>query len=146
MALFVTKDSKRKSPMVLTVFFTALLDCLVFVAAYALLTDPLHRLLPFESSMLENMLHGTLISLAGTAVCCLLFLLPDKRIVPYGFAGLPVVTLMCVAAATQLAPEQRSLMIYLTLLYTLLPVLVGNLVSWTLYYRFWRGKRRMRSF
>ena len=60
MALFVTKDGKRKSPMVLTVFFAALLDCLVFAAAYALLTDPLHRLLPFESSMLENIRHTDL--------------------------------------------------------------------------------------
>ena len=145
MALFVTKDGKRKSPMALTVFFVVLLDCLVFGVAYALLTDPLHQLLPLGSGMVENAVHGTLISLAGTAVCCLLFLLPDKRIVPYGFAGLPVVTLMCVAAATQLEPGQRSLMIYVTLLYTLLPVLMGNLVSWTLYYKFWRGKSRMRS-
>lgn len=140
MALFVTKDGRRKSPMALTVFFVVLLDCLVFGAAYALLTDPLHQLLPFASSMVENAVHGTLISLAGTAVCCLLFLLPDKRIVPYGFAGLPVVTLMCIAAATQLEPGLRSTMISVTLLYTLLPVLIGNLVSWTVYYRL-RRKR-----
>ena len=73
---------------------------------------------------------------------CLLFLLPDKRIVPYGFAGLPVVTLMCIVAATQLEPAARSMMIAVTLLYTLLPVLIGNLVSWTVYYRL-RRKRAL---
>lgn len=140
MALFVTKDGKRKSPMALTVFFVVLLDCLIFAAAYALLTDPLHQVLPLGSAALENMVHGTLISLAGTAVCCLLFLLPDKRIVPYGFAGLPVVTLMCIAAATQLEPAARSMMIQVTLLYTLLPALIGNLVSWTVYYRLRRSR------
>lgn len=142
MALFVTKDGKRKSPMALTVFFVVLLDCLIFAAAYALLTEPLHQLMPFENSMVENAVHGTLISLVGTAVCCLLFLLPDKRIVPYGFAGLPVVTLMCIVAATQLEPAARSMMIAVTLLYTLLPVLIGNLVSWTVYYRL-RRKRAL---
>lgn len=121
MALFVTKDGRRKSPMALTCFFVVILYCIVFALAYAL------------------------IAIAGTAVCCLLFFLPDKRIVPYSFAGLPVVTLMLCAAATQLGAAERDMMLYVTLLYTLMPVVVGNLVSWALYLRFWRRRPSQQS-
>ncbi len=145
MALFVTKDGRRKSPMALTCFFVVILYCIVFALAYALLTEPLHHYLPLGSGMAESALHCTLIAIAGTAVCCLLFFLPDKRIVPYSFAGLPVVTLMLCAAATQLGAAERDMMLYVTLLYTLMPVVVGNLVSWALYLRFWRRRPSQQS-
>ena len=41
MALFVTKEGKRKSPMAVTCFFVDLLFCLVFGGMYALLTGVL---------------------------------------------------------------------------------------------------------
>ena len=99
MALFVTKEGKRKSPMAVTCFFVDLLFCLVFGGMYALLTGVLHDNLPLGGGMAENWIHCGLISVVGTAVCCILFLLPDKRIVPYSFASLPVITIMCVVAA-----------------------------------------------
>ena len=71
-------------------------------------------------------------------VCCILFLLPDKRIVPYSFASLPVITIMCVVAAFQLEPAARNMMLYVTFLYTLMPILVGNAVSWTLYFKLYK--------
>ena len=46
MALFVTKEGKRKSPMAVTCFFVDLLFCLVFGGMYALLTGVLHDHLP----------------------------------------------------------------------------------------------------
>ena len=46
MALFVTKEGKRKSPMAVTCFFVDLLFCLVFGGMYALLTGVLHDNLP----------------------------------------------------------------------------------------------------
>ena len=64
-----------------------------------------------------------------------LFLLPDKRIVPYSFAGLPVITIMCLVASTQLEADLRGMMVYVTLLYTLLPILIGNLAAWTIYFK-----------
>ena len=45
MALFVTKEGKRKSPMAVTCFFVDLLFCLVFGGMYALLTGVLHDLI-----------------------------------------------------------------------------------------------------
>ena len=87
MSLFLTKEGKRKSPMAVTVFFVDLLFCLGFGGAYALLTEPLHSLLPLGGGMPETVLHCLIIAVIGTAVCCVLFLLPDKRIVPYSFAA-----------------------------------------------------------
>ena len=119
MALFVTKEGKRKSPMAVTCFFVDLLFCLVFGGMYALLTGVLHDHLPLGGGMAENWIHCGLIAVVGTAVCCILFLLPDKRIVPYSFASLPVITIMCVVAAFQLEPAARNMMLYVTFLYTL---------------------------
>ena len=126
MALFVTKEGKRKSPMAVTCFFVDLLFCLVFGGMYALLTGVLHDHLPLGGGMAENWIHCGLISVVGTAVCCILFLLPDKRIVPYSFASLPVITIMCVVAAFQLEPAARNMMLYVTFLYTLMPILVAT--------------------
>ena len=78
MALFVTKEGKRKSPMAVTCFFVDLLFCLVFGGMYALLTGVLHDHLPLGGGMVENWIHCGLIAVVGTAVCCILFLLPDK--------------------------------------------------------------------
>jgi hypothetical protein len=102
---------------------------------YALLTGVLHDHLPLGGGMAENWIHCGLIAVVGTAVCCILFLLPDKRIVPYSFASLPVITIMCVVAAFQLEPAARNMMLYVTFLYTLMPILVGNAVSWTVYFK-----------
>ena len=51
MALFVTKEGKRKSPMAVTCFFVDLLFCLVFGGMYALLTGVLHDNLPLGGGM-----------------------------------------------------------------------------------------------
>ena len=45
----------------------------------------------------------------STLLCCLLFLLKDKRVAPYGFAGLAVILLMFCAAAWMLPQETRSI-------------------------------------
>ena len=108
--------------MAVTCFFVDLLFCLVFGGMYALLTGVLHDHLPLGGGMAENWIHCGLISVVGTAVCCILFLLPDKRIVPYSFASLPVITIMCVVAAFQLEPAARNMMLYVTFLYTLMPI------------------------
>ena len=73
------------------------------------------------------------LALAGTAACCLLFLLKDKRVAPLGFAGLAVVLGMFCAAALMLEGEARSLMLRLITLYGLSPVLLGNATAWPIY-------------
>lgn len=133
MSLFVDKFNRRKSPLALAAFGAALLDLLVFALCYAVLAEPLYRAVSLGNQLASTLIHAVVISLIGTAVCCLLFLLPDKRVVPCGFAGLAAVLGMFYAAACLLEPEARGLMMYLITLYGLGPVLVGNAVSWSIY-------------
>jgi len=139
MSLFVDKFNRRKSPLALAAFGAALLDLLVFALCYSVLAEPLYRAVSLGNQTASTLVHAVVISLAGTAVCCLLFLLPDKRVVPYGFAGLAAVLGMFYAAACLLEPDARGLMVYLITLYGLGPVLVGNAVSWLIYRRLRRS-------
>ena len=109
MSLFIDKHNRRKSPIALAAFGAALLDLVVFGGLYALLSEPLYRAVSLGSETATTVVHALLIALAGTAVCCLLFFLPDKRVAPYGFAGLAVVLAMFyVAAAAMSAPAQSA--------------------------------------
>ena len=42
---------------------------------------------------------------------------------------------MFLVASFQLDAELRGMMVYVTLLYTLLPILIGNLAAWTIYFK-----------
>jgi len=133
MALFVTKEGKRKSPIVMMCFLLSLVFAGVFGAAYALLVGPMYRHLYFGSDLISTTVHCILIALIGTAVCCVFFLLRDKRMVPYSFVGLAVLVLTFYVAAFQLEPAARATMLYVVSLYGLAPVLLGNAVSWSIY-------------
>ena len=90
---------------------------------------------PFGGETVTSMLHTIIITVISTLFCCLLFLLKDKRVVPYGFAGLAVILLMFCAAAWMLPQETRGSMLRLFLTVGLPPVLLGNAVSWPIYRR-----------
>lgn len=139
MSLFIDKQKRRKSPLALAAFGAALLDLCVFGLLYAFLAEPLYMHIRLSSSVATLAVHSAIISLAGTAVCCLLFLLEDKRIAPLSFAGLAVILGMFYAAALTLEGESRSLMLQLITMYGLLPVLVGNAAAWPLYFKMKRA-------
>lgn len=140
MSLFLTKEGKRKSPRILSYFFGALLFAVIFGLAYAVLTVPLQAL-PIQNQAVLTAVQIILIAFAGTLCCCLLFLLRDKRIVPYSFVGLAVLVVMFYIAALALDSTARVNMIYLVSLYGLGPTMIGNLVSWSIYHRLSRCKR-----
>ena len=106
---------------------------------YALLTEPLYHAVRLESTAATTAVHAILIALAGTAVCCLLFFLPDKRVAPYGFAGLAVVFAMFCAAALMLDEPARGNMLRLIAMFGLAPVLVGNAAAWPIYLKMKRA-------
>ena len=133
MSFFIDKKNRRKSPIVLAALGAALLDLAVFGIAYALLTDPLYHAVQLDSEIATTVIHALVIALAGTAVCCLEFLLPDKRVAPYGFAGLAVVFMMFCAAALMLDQPARGNMLWLIAMFGLAPVLVGNAAAWPIY-------------
>ena len=89
--------------------------------------------------MATNVAHTLIIAVIGTAVCCLLFLLKDKRVAPYSFLGLAMLLLVFYAVAFLLEEDARPLMLYLITLYGLAPVLVGNAVTWPIYLKIKRA-------
>ena len=139
MSFFIDKKNRRKSPIVLAALGAALLDLAVFGIAYALLTDPLYHAVQLDSEIATTVIHALVIALAGTAVCCLLFFLPDKRVAPYGFAGLAVVFAMFCAAALMLDEPARGNMLRLIAMFGLAPILAGNAVTWPIYLKMKRA-------
>lgn len=133
MSLFIDKHNRRKSPLALAAFGAALAYLCVFGVLCAVLAKPLYDHVRLGSPVATLTAHSLVIALAGTAVCCLAFLLKDKRVAPFGFAGLAVILCMFYAAALMLEAEERSLMLRLITMYGLSPVLVGNAVAWPLY-------------
>lgn len=133
MSLFIDKHNRRKSPVALAAFGATLLDLCVFGLLYALLAEPLYRTVVLGSGLATTVVHALIIAALGTAVCCLLFLLKDKRVAPFSFAGLAVVLCMFYAAAMLLEPGARGNMLTLITLYGLAPVLLGNAAAWPIY-------------
>jgi uncharacterized membrane protein len=133
-SLFVDKKTgKPKSPVILYSFLLACAYFLVFFLCFHFLTDPLFRFVKPGPEPVNTVVHAFLISILGTAVCCLTFFLKDKRLTPYAFAILGILFLMTLAASVSLKPEARSIMQMVIVMYGLSPVLIGNLVSWSLY-------------
>ena len=139
MSFFIDQNNRRKSPIALAAVGAALLYLAVFGIMYALLTEPLYHAVRLESTAATTAVHAILIALAGTAVCCLLFFLPDKRVAPYGFAGLAVVLAMFCAAALMLDEPARGNMLRLIAMFGLAPVLVGNAAAWPIYLKMKRA-------
>lgn len=136
MSLFIDKHNRRKSPFALGVFCMTLMELLLFLVTYAFLLPPVSQAVVFQSGAASWAVQSLIVSGAGTALSCLFFLAPDKRMVPGGFVGLGVVLLMFCAAALMLEhPEDRDFMLRLIFAFGLPPVLVGNAVAWPIYLR-----------
>ena len=139
MSFFIDRFNRRKSPLALAAFGAALLDLAVFGLLYAFLAKPLYDTISLGGTAATVVVHALIIAVLGTAICCLLFLLKDKRVAPYGFLGLTVLLLVFYAVAFLLEEDARPLMLYLITLYGLAPVLVGNAVTWPIYLKIKRA-------
>ena len=133
MSFYIDRFNRRKSPIALAAFAAALLYIVIFGLLYALLAEPLYRAVSLSTPLATTAVHSAIIAAVGTAVCCLLFLLKDKRVAPYGFFGLAIALGMFYAAAFLLDGLARSNMLYLITAYGLAPVLIGNAVTWPIY-------------
>ena len=143
MSFFIDKHNRRKSTIVLTAFCVGFIFAVLFVALAIALGEILYTYIHFESVLITAAAHAVLVALVGTAVCCAAFLLKDKRIVPYSFAGLAVWLCMFYAAAFLLAGEGRVYMLKTITMFGLAPVLVGNAVTWPIYLRMKRADPTM---
>lgn len=139
MSFFIDRFNRRKSPLALAAFGAALLDMAVFGLLYAFLAKPLNDAVSLGSTAATLVVQALIIAVLGTAICCLLFLLKDKRVAPYSFLGLAMLLLVFYAVAFLLEEDARPLMLYLITLYGLAPVLVGNAVTWPIYLKIKRA-------
>ena len=133
MSFFIDRFNRRKSPIALAAFGAAVLYMVIFGVLYGLLAGPLYRAVALSTPTATTAAHSLIIAVIGTAVCCLLFLLKDKRVAPYSFLGLAIALCMFYSAVLLLEGDERSLMLHLVTLYGLAPVLVGNAVTWPIY-------------
>lgn len=143
MSFFIDKHNRRKSTILLTAFCVGFLFAFLFVALALLLAEPLYDLVQLESDFATTAIHSVIVALAGTAICCVGFLLKDKRIVPYSFGGLAVWLCMFYAAAFLLEGEGRIYMMRTITMFGLAPVLVGNAITWPIYLRMKRADPTM---
>ena len=111
MSFFIDRFNRRKSPIALAAFGAAVLYLVIFGVLYGLLAGPLYRTVSLSTPAATTAVHSVIIAAIGTAVCCLLFLLKDKRVAPYGFCGLAVALCMFYAAAFLLDGLARSNML-----------------------------------
>lgn len=139
MNFFIDKQNRRKSPVVLLAFGIAVLEVAVFGVLYAVLSEPLYRVISLGNETATTVVHTLIIAALGTLICCLLFFLPDKRIAPYSFFCLAAILCMFYAAAILLDQPARSNMIILITMFGLAPVLVGNAAAWPIYLKIKRS-------
>lgn len=133
MSLFVDKNKRLKSPLVMICFCAALLFMLVYGVVYWFLTEPLYLYLPLGGGTAATVLHAVIMSAVGTAVCCLLFFAPDKRVVPGAYACLAVLLAVFYLAVLLLDAENRGSMLRLITLFGSAPVVIGNAAAWPIY-------------
>lgn len=138
MGLLTNREGKQRSTFLLSVFLLTLADITVFAFAYILLSEPLYVHIRFQSDIITTPVHALIISLTGTAVCCLAFILPDKRMVPGGFAGLALLFLLLVLLCLFRDPENQGYLLKLVFMYGTGPVAIGNLITWFVYRAFVR--------
>ena len=133
MGFLTNREGKQRSTFLLSVFLLTLADIAVFAFAYSLLSEPLYVHIRFRSDIITTAIHAAIISLTGTAVCCLAFIFPDKRMAPGGFAGLALLFLLLIILCLFRAPGDRSYLLKPVFMYGTGPVTVGNLITWLVY-------------
>lgn len=135
MGLFVDRNGRRKSPVTLLGFTMMLIFIVVYGVLFAVLAEPLYRWIAFESTVATVAVQSLIVAVVGTAVCCLAYLLPDKRIASFAFWGMLVMTALFYVLVLMLDAEQRPIMVQLLSIYCLAPAIVGNLIGQPIYFK-----------
>ncbi len=124
--------TRRTDPSLMWSFLLSLVFLAVYAAAYALLTEPLHRLLTFPGKpLLSSVIHIIIISSVGSAVCCLAFFLPNRRIplLAFGWVAFFFVLLFALSLIFFEGEKRANLFTFL-LGFALGPALIGNGFAW----------------
>ena len=118
--------------------------CWVFLAVYggcyALFNPWLDSLLQGAPVGLITLAEALIPSAAGTAVCCLVWLLPgDKRLLPASYLWLTLLMLAClVALIILMGLENTGWVLQFFGMFVLAPLALGVGSSMLLYYQYWK--------
>lgn len=141
MSLFVNKDKILKSPRVMYAFFLSLFFMVIFGMLYATLAEPLYNLISIANHpRLTGFLQCLVVSVLGVPICCLFFMLKDKRLVPMGFAFFGLMTILFYVSIFLLTPESREIALTLVTLYFPIPAILGSITTWSIYRYYFRKK------
>ncbi len=124
-------------------FCLSILFVIIDGAVLLLLTGPLARFLPIADARLSNFVHMTIISLIGTSLGCVSFISFRKRkfLVPWAYSFFPVFILICCAFVFfNIEPDGQRFALSLIALYTVIPTVIGMLVSWGIYIRKYKNR------
>lgn len=143
MSLFLNKDKTMKSPHIIYGFFLTLCFMVIFGILYGAFAELLHRLINIaDLPILTGFLQCLVISVFGVAICCLFFLLKDKRLVPLGFAFLGLITILLYVSVLLLNSERQIVALTLVTLHFPLPAVLGNIIAWLIYkFYFWKNDK-----
>lgn len=131
---FLTSQGKIKSTFLINSLFASFLLLAIFAAVYWLLLEPVTGWFQ-QSIRMPVWGPPILLSLVSTLLCQLYLLTPiSKLLVPSAFVFLAIYAVILLAAIlTQMDAGGRDLAIHLWALYTIPPVLIGNVISWALW-------------
>lgn len=131
------KASESSADLVYALFLSFIF-VIIDYAVITLLTEPLHRLIPIGNAVLNNIVHMLIMSIIGTGLGCLAFpaFRDKKKLVPMAYSFFPVYVLFCfLFVAFNVEAGQKSLMLRLISTYTIIPTIVGMVLSWAIYRR-----------
>ena len=142
MGLFM-KDGKVKSPLMIISFTMSLLFIVIFVLAYMLPAILLSG--PVTGSFWEVWLGPSAAALLACGICCL-FMIPfqDKRVVPVAFLFF-IAYFLVLGLFYRVDEADRLIARQMMLMYLLPPTVLGNLMSWGIYWLIRRKNQPKRT-
>ena len=139
-AFQMTENGKVKSTLMLYSFCLCWVFLAVYGGCYALFNPWLDSLLQGAPVGLITLAEALIPSAAGTAVCCLVWLLPgDKRLLPASYLWLTLLMLAClVALIILMGLENTGWVLQFFGMFVLAPLALGVGSSMLLYYQYWK--------
>lgn len=134
---FVDQQGKLKSSLLIRSFSLSFLFLCVFLLGYFLSTGLIARLFPSViGSFFAVWGPPSLVSVVCSLLCCsLMAFLSEKVIVPVAFVFIALFyVLFILAVLTRDDPELRSLGTRIASIYAIPTVVLGNILSWGLYF------------
>ena len=132
------RRASESSADLIYAFFLSILFVIIDYAVITLLTEPLYRLIPIRSAILNNIVHMLIMSLIGTGLGCLAFpaFREKKQLVPMAYSFFPVYIIICILfAAVNLETGQKPIAYRLIFTYTVIPTIIGMALSRMIYIR-----------